>query len=168
MTANITQTPAHNPIAHEKCLADLYGHWKKNELPAPVIAEEYDPDRVKITVYTDSDQDPTKTRPIDPKCPKSAQDRPKLDPESAQGDPRVPQGAPEVPQKFESAYNGLTAAVKQVYRSMCEDASLTHRGMESKLGLSKTTIRKATATLIKLGMIKRVGSTKGGHWEVIG
>ena len=53
-------------------LADLYGHWKKNNLPAPVITEEYDPDRVKITVYTDSDQDPTKTRPIGPRCPRSA------------------------------------------------------------------------------------------------
>ena len=72
--------PARNPIAHEKCLADLYGHWKKNELPAPVIAEEYDPDRVKITVYTDPDQDPTKTRPIGPKYPRSA--------------PRVPQECP--------------------------------------------------------------------------
>ena len=43
-------------------LADLYGHWKKNNLPAPVIVEEYDPDRVKVNVYTDSDQDPTTTR----------------------------------------------------------------------------------------------------------
>ena len=40
-------------------LADIYGHWKKVNLPAPVIAEEYDPDRVRITVYTDSDKDPT-------------------------------------------------------------------------------------------------------------
>ena len=34
-------------------LADLYGHWKEYGLPEPVISEEYDPDRVKITVYTD-------------------------------------------------------------------------------------------------------------------
>ena len=66
-------------------LADLYGHWKKNGLPAPVITEEYDPDRVKITVYTDSDQDPTKTRP-----------RPD---QSTQNAPEVPQVGPRVPQK---------------------------------------------------------------------
>ena len=93
-------------------LADLYGHWKKNNLPALVIAEEYDPDRVKITVYTDSDQAPTNRPKVPQKCPKSAQDRPKFDSKSAQGAqewPKVPQecpkSAPEVPQKFESAYN---------------------------------------------------------------
>lgn len=58
-------------------LADLYGHWKKHGLPEPVIAEEYDPDRVKITVYTDPVQG-TANRP------KSAQ-------ESAQGAPKVSQ-----------------------------------------------------------------------------
>ena len=92
-------------------LADLYGHWKKNNLSAPVIAEEYDPDRVKITVYTDSDQDPTKTRPrpdqstqsapevpqkcpkgapeVPQECPKSAQDRPKTGPRLAQDRPKL-------------------------------------------------------------------------------
>ena len=101
-------------------LADLYGHWKKYNFPDPTIAEEYDPDRVKITVYTDSDQGLTnrpkvpqgtpkvpqeaigsapKTAQGAPKVPqtgpRSAQDRPKLDPESAQGAPRVPQGCPK-------------------------------------------------------------------------
>ena len=71
-------------------LADLYGHWKKNNLPAPVITEEYDPDRVKITVYTDSDQDPTKTRP------RPVQDPTKSAPEVPQ---KCPKGAPEVPQE---------------------------------------------------------------------
>ena len=75
-------------------LADLYGHWKKNNLPAPVIVEEYDPDRVKVNVYTESDQDPTKTRtkpdqdptqirPIGPKCPKGAPEVPQVGPRSA-------------------------------------------------------------------------------------
>jgi hypothetical protein len=174
MTANITQTPAHNPIAHEKCLADLYGYWKKNKFPAPVIAEEYDPDRVKITVYTDSDQDPTKTRPSpdqsaqgSPKvpqkaiesAPKTAQDAPKV----PQAGPKSAQGAPRVPQEIGDA----PSSVKQVYLAMHEDVAITHRGLESKLGLSKTTIRKATATLIQRGLIRRVGPRFGGHWEVV-
>ncbi len=99
MTANITQTPAHNPIAHEKCLADLYGHWKKNELPAPVIAEEYDPDRGKITVYTDSDQDPPKTRPRLDQSTQSAPSRPKIGPSLTRNRPKVTQECPKVPQK---------------------------------------------------------------------
>jgi hypothetical protein len=57
-------------------LADLYGHWKKYNLPEPAIMEEYDPDRVKITVYTDSGHDPiqTRTEPVQSaqECPKGA------------------------------------------------------------------------------------------------
>ena len=51
--------------------------------------------------------------------------------------------------------------------AMCEDIALTHRGLESKLGLSKTTVRKATATLIQKGFLRRVGSKKGGRWEIV-
>ena len=61
-------------------LADLYGHWKKYDLPDPTIAEEYDPDRVKITVYTDSVQDPT--------------NQPKVPQEAIESAPKVPQGGP--------------------------------------------------------------------------
>ena len=61
-------------------LADLYGHWKKHGLPEPVISEEYDPDRVKITVYTDPVQ--------------GTANRPKSAPKTAQGAPKVPQGDP--------------------------------------------------------------------------
>lgn len=75
-------------------LADLYGHWKKNNLPEPVVTEEYDPDRVKITVYTDSDQDSTKTRAEPDQSVQSAPRCPKSAPETAQGAPRMPQKCP--------------------------------------------------------------------------
>ena len=61
-------------------LADLYGHWKKHGLPEPVIAEKYDPDRVKITVYTDPVQ--------------GTANRPKSAPKTAQSAPREPKGDP--------------------------------------------------------------------------
>ena len=67
-------------------LADLYGHWKKHGLPEPVISEEYDPDRVKITVYTDSGQYPTNTRPIGPRVP---QVRPKVGPSMTRNRPKI-------------------------------------------------------------------------------
>ena len=74
-----------------------------------------------------------------------------------------PKGAPRVPQEL----GDVPSSVKQVYLAMCEDVAITHRGLESKLGLSKTTIRKATATLIQRGLIRRVGPRFGGHWEVV-
>lgn len=72
-------------------LADLYGHWKKHGLPEPVISEEYDPDRVKITVYTDPVQG-TANRPKS--APKMAQDAPRvpqIDPSFAHNRPKLSQ-----------------------------------------------------------------------------
>lgn len=144
-------------------LANLHGLWKKYGYAEPKITESYDPDRTVIVVTTDDDtENDTVTRPEngaepDQKCPKSAPKVPQ----------KCPRSAPKVPQKETADLQGLTAAVRQVYKAMCEDISMTHRGLESKLGLSKTTIRKATATLVQKGFIRRVGPKKGGHWEVV-
>ena len=76
-------------------LADLYGHWKKHGLPEPVISEEYDPDRVKITVYTDSDQStanrPKSAQESAQECPKSAPRRPKTRPRPDQDPTKIRQ-----------------------------------------------------------------------------
>ena len=155
-------------------LANLHGLWKKYGYAEPKITESYDPDRTVLVVTTDDDtvndtvtrpengaepdQNPTRTRPEVPqKCPKGAPTVPQGCPNSA---PTVPQGCPKT-------LDELSASARQVYRAMCEDTNLTHRGLESKLGLSKTTIRKATATLIKNGLIRRVGPRFGGHWEIV-
>ncbi|MBQ6009481.1 MAG: putative DNA binding domain-containing protein [Kiritimatiellae bacterium] len=163
-------------------LADLYGHWKKNKLPAPVIAEEYDPDRVKITVYMDSDQDPTKTRSrpdqsaqsapdVPQKCPKSApkvpQVGPSSTPESAQGDPRVTQGDPRVTQGDPSLMQDFPAAAKQVFRELVQDPKMTLRGLATKLGFSKTTVTTAIGILVANKIIRREGNKQTGHWEVV-
>ncbi len=144
-------------------LANLHGLWKKYGYAEPKITESYDPDRTVIVVTTDDDtENDTVTRPEngaepDQKCPRSAPKVPQ----------KCPRSAPKVPQKETADLQGLTAAVRQVYKAMCEDISMTHRGLESKLGLSKTTIRKATATLVQKGFIRRVGPKKGGHWEIV-
>jgi predicted HTH transcriptional regulator len=72
-------------------LADLYGHWKKHGLPEPVISEEYDPDRVKITVYTDSDQDPANRPKSAPKTAQSVPKVPQIDPTFAHNRPKLSQ-----------------------------------------------------------------------------
>ncbi|MBR6734006.1 MAG: hypothetical protein IKL96_06365 [Kiritimatiellae bacterium] len=149
-------------------LADLYGHWKKHGLPEPVISEEYDPDRVKVTVYTDSDQGPA--------------NRPKSAPKTAQGAPKVPQGDPrpdQDPTKTRSrpdqdpvktrpiAWSDLPSSCRQVYEALRQDAFLTYRGMVAKLGLNKDTINTAIGTLVQKGVIRREGNKQTGHWEVV-
>ena len=149
-------------------LADLYGHWKKHGLPEPVISEEYDPDRVKVTVYTDSGQ--------------STANRPKSAPKTAQGAPKVPQGDPrpdqdptktrprpdQDPAKIRPiAWSDLPSSCRQVYEALRQDAFLTYRGMVSKLGLNKDTINTAIGTLVRKGFIRREGNKQTGHWEVL-
>ena len=159
-------------------LADLYGHWKKSNLPEPVITEEYDPDRVKITVYTDSDQNPAKTRPKPDQsaqgAPKTAQGVPKVpqkcpksSPETAQGDPRVTQGDPRVAQGDPSLMQDLPAAAKQVFRELVQDPKMTLRGLATKLGFSKTTVTTAIGILVAKKIIRRDGNKQTGHWEVM-
>lgn len=142
-------------------LADLYGHWKKHGLPEPVISEEYDPDRVKITVYTDSDQ--------------STANRPKSAQESAQGAPKVPQDPTKTrprpdqnPTKTRPiAWSDLPSSCRRVYEALKQDACLTYRGMVAKLGLNKDTINTAIGTLVQKGVIRREGNKQTGHWEVV-
>jgi len=123
-----------------------------------------EPDHNPDTTRTEPDQDPSKPC-LSPA--QSAQGAPKVPQECPKSAPKTAQGAPRVPQNVGCGLNTLTAATKQVYKAMCEDITLTHRGLESKLGLSKTTIRKATATLVQKGFIRRVGPKKGGHWEIV-
>ena len=131
-------------------LADLYRHWKEYGLPEPAISEEYDPDRVKVTVYTDSAQGTAKT---------------------AQGAPKVPQGDPrpdQDPTKIRpSAWSDLPSSCRQVYEALRQDAFLTYRGMVSKLGLNKDSINTAIGTLVRKGFIRREGNKQTGHWEVV-
>ena len=149
-------------------LADLYGHWKKHGLPEPVISEEYDPDRVKVTVYTDSDQS-TANRPKS--APKTIQDAPKV----PQGDPRPDQDPTKTrprpdqdPAKTRPiAWSDLPSSCRRVYEALKQDAFLTYRGMVAKLGLNKDTINTAIGTLVQKGVIRREGNKQTGHWEVV-
>ncbi|MCR4658823.1 MAG: winged helix-turn-helix domain-containing protein [Bacteroidales bacterium] len=45
--------------------------------------------------------------------------------------------------------------------------SLTGREIAARIGLSQRGMEKQIKRLKDLGVITRVGSNKGGHWEVI-
>ena len=63
--------------------------------------------------------------------------------------------------------SSLNSSARRVYMAIAEDPFMTQQGLASKLDLSRATIAAATATLIKLNFIRREGSKKTGHWEVI-
>ena len=114
-------------------------------------------------------QSPTKTRPRPVQAPTN---RPKV----AQGDPRIDNKLDNKSDLMSSLDNiqtikdcsGLNSSVRRVFGAIVEDPFMTQQGLSAKLDLSRATIATATATLIKLNFIRRAGSKKTGHWEVIG
>ena len=51
---------------------------------------------------------------------------------------------------------------------MRADSLITHDILAARLGKARNSIIKQIAKLKKIGLIRRVGPDKGGHWEVIG
>ena len=159
-------------------LADLYGHWKKHGLPEPVISEEYDPDRVKVTVYTDPAQGTANRPKSAPKMaqsaprvpqidPSFAQNRPKPGAESAQAQSAIGPRQDGFEQSFPLELRDEIASVRQVYKAIVANPKATYRGLAAQLDFAKDTIGRAIATLIRLKIIRREGNKQTGHWEVV-
>ena len=62
----------------------------------------------------------------------------------------------------------LTPSAKRVYLKMKQQSGCTYDSLASALGVTRETIRVSIASLVKHGLIRRIGPDKGGHWEVIG
>ncbi|MDR0595970.1 MAG: winged helix-turn-helix domain-containing protein [Clostridiales Family XIII bacterium] len=54
-----------------------------------------------------------------------------------------------------------------VLKELEADSSLTSRDIGERIGRSTATVERAIAALKREGSIKRVGSRKTGHWEVL-
>ena len=61
----------------------------------------------------------------------------------------------------------LPTIAKEVYFALAEDPFMTYNALMSKLDIGRASVARAIGTLIKKHFICRVGSDKGGHWEII-
>ena len=95
----------------------------------------------------------------------SDRNQPKSGPKMVSSGPEVaqkwPKSSPETVQK-------LSTSTRQIYEALREEPRMTYRSLASKLGFVKETIRKGIGTLVKEGLVRRIGPKKGGRWEVIG
>lgn len=86
--------------------------------------------------------------------------------------PKMVSSGPEVAQKWPKSspetVQKLSTSARQIYEALREEPRMTYRSLASKLGFVKETIRKGIGTLVKEGLVRRVGPKKGGRWEVIG
>lgn len=58
----------------------------------------------------------------------------------------------------------LTATQQKVLEIINENPSITHVEMSQKLSVTEKTAKRATKALRELGLLKREGSDKSGHW----
>ena len=61
----------------------------------------------------------------------------------------------------------LPSNLEITFKAICEDNYASNQELGIKTNQSERTIRNHTAKLKKLNYIKRVGSDKTGHWEII-
>ena len=131
-------------------LSDLYARWKEHAFVEPEIEEKFDPDRVTVRISCRAAEELTQTKT-----------------NSMPTDPKLTQNCPKSDPKLTQTINDLSAATRQVLFALQEDCSLTLRGLASKIKLSKTTVTTAVGTLIEKKLIRRVGTNRTGHWEII-
>lgn len=55
----------------------------------------------------------------------------------------------------------------QIKKEINENPKVTQRELVGKLGVSFRQIQENMAEMISVGEISRIGSNRGGHWEVI-
>ena len=61
----------------------------------------------------------------------------------------------------------LPSNVEITYKAICGDTHASNKELAVRTNQSERTIRNHTAKLKDVGYIKRVGSDKPGHWEII-
>ena len=57
--------------------------------------------------------------------------------------------------------------VKLVLAVIADNPNLSKERIAEKIGMSRATVTRALAKLVEIGAIKRVGSDKSGHWEIV-
>jgi ATP-dependent DNA helicase RecG len=63
--------------------------------------------------------------------------------------------------------DGLVESQQQIIRLVLENPKISKREMAKKVGISTTAIDKNIASLKEKKFLKRVGSDRTGHWEVV-
>ena len=61
----------------------------------------------------------------------------------------------------------LTANQQRILDFLVQHPQMAAVELAKRIGISKRKIEQNTATLKKMGRLKRIGPDKGGHWEVV-
>ena len=157
-------------------LSNLYALWEQHGFSTPIIREEFDPEKTIVNIATEPNQsvsDNTRTEPDhNPDTTRTELDNNSVSTrtEPVQNPYRtrtIPEQGESVDTGIKNLLNSLNSSTRRVYHELAKDGTITMRGLATKLGVNKDTINIAVGTLVAKKLIRRIGSKKGGHWEVV-
>ena len=61
----------------------------------------------------------------------------------------------------------LTTTAKKIYHLLKEDGKYTYDRLSEAVGVTRETVRVSIRSLVDAKLIRRIGSDKAGHWEVV-
>ena len=68
---------------------------------------------------------------------------------------------------FVSRYEPINEPIKIVLDIITVFPYLSKKQITDRTGMSRTSVTRALMKLVQMGKIRRVGSNKNGHWEIV-
>lgn len=136
-------------------LCNLYNIWEDNNFPQPELLEEFNPDRTSLVLdFSTSSNNISST--IDDMAIT-------LREPGFLSYSRVHNSSKE----YLAAPVKLSKTAHKILSILSEDPFATAQSISEDLEVTSRAIEKNFQKLKQLGVIQRVGGTKGGHWKVI-
>ena len=66
-----------------------------------------------------------------------------------------------------SRYEPINEPIKIVLDIITVFPYLSKKQITDRTGMSRTSVTRALTKLVQMGKIRRVGSNKNGHWEIV-
>ena len=61
----------------------------------------------------------------------------------------------------------VTKRQTEILNLISKDPKISREGLSGKIGINPSAVQKHIQKLKKMGLLKRIGPDKGGHWEVL-
>ena len=69
--------------------------------------------------------------------------------------------------RYEKRFGDNQKTSEIILELLKENPKLSAKKLSEKIGITSRAVEKQLATLVEKGLLKREGSPKGGHWEIL-
>ncbi len=142
-------------------LCNMYNIWEENNFPRPELTEEFNPDRTSLVLdfsfssYKTPDQEDREILTLHEPGPvyNRVYKRPKV--------------SHLTQEQASTGHTKISKTAQKVLSILSENPFATAQSISEELEVTSRAIEKNFQKLKLLGLIERIGGTKGGHWKVL-